>query len=94
MRNIYRERRDALVSGLKDLGWKFRVPEASFYLWTETPEGWSSAQTVEKLIEEASLITVPGTAFGKYGEGHIRFALTVPKEKIEAALDRLSKVRW
>ncbi len=94
LRAMYKERRDVLCAGLKNLAWKFHVPEASFYVWVKTPKGYSSAQTIEKLIEEASLIAVPGSGLGKHGEGYIRFALTVPVEKIRIALERLSKLNW
>lgn len=94
MRKIYKERRDLLVSGLTKLGWKLFTPTATFYLWAENPKGTTSAQTVERLIEEASIVATPGTAFGKEGEGYIRFALTTPKERIQTALERLSKIRW
>ena len=94
MRGVYRERRDVLCAGLRGLGWQFKVPEASFYVWSKTPGGLTSAQTVEKLIAEASIVAVPGSAFGKHGEGFVRFALTVPKERIQAAVERLSKILW
>lgn len=94
MRKIYKERRDLLVPGLQKLGWKVELPAASFYVWAESPKGYSSAEAVEKLIEEVSIFTTPGTAFGEYGEGYIRFALTVPKERIATALERISKLRW
>jgi LL-diaminopimelate aminotransferase len=94
MRKIYKERRDLLCKGLRNLGWKFRIPEASFYVWVETFKGYSSNKTVEKLIDEASLMTIPGSALGKHGEGFIRFALTVPKDRIQTALERLAKVHW
>ncbi|OGR85569.1 MAG: LL-diaminopimelate aminotransferase [Elusimicrobia bacterium RIFCSPLOWO2_01_FULL_54_10] len=94
MRQLYKERRDLLCGGLEKLGWKLSVPEASFYVWVQTPKGYSSVETVEKLIEEASLVTIPGSALGKHGEGYIRFALTVPKERIAAALERLAKILW
>lgn len=94
MRKIYKERRDLLVSGLQKLGWKVNKPEASFYVWAEAPQGYTSAQVVEKLIDETSIVITPGNAFGEYGEGYVRFALTVPKERIEIALDRLSKILW
>ncbi|OGR86144.1 MAG: LL-diaminopimelate aminotransferase [Elusimicrobia bacterium RIFCSPLOWO2_01_FULL_60_11] len=94
MRKLYKERRDLLCDGLKNLGWKFRLPEASFYIWVQTPKGYTSNKTVEKLIDDASLMTIPGSALGKHGEGYIRFALTVPKERIQAALSRLAKIRW
>ena len=94
MRKVYKERRDLFVPALKKLGWSLDTPQATFYVWAEVPKGTTSAQTVEKLIEEASLIATPGTAFGKEGEGYIRFALTSPKERIQTAIERLSKIRW
>lgn len=94
LRKIYKERRDLLVSGLQKMGWNANLPQASLYVWSETAQGYTSAQTIEKLIDEASIIATPGNAFGQYGEGYIRFALTVPKEKIPTALERLNKIRW
>ena len=94
MRKIYKERRDILVEGLKNLGWKVNLPQASFYVWAENPAGYTSSKVVEKLIETASLVITPGTAFGPSGEGYVRFTLTLPKEKIQTALERLSKVKW
>jgi LL-diaminopimelate aminotransferase len=94
MRKIYKERRDLLVPSLQKLGWTVNNPEASFYVWAENPKGYTSAQVVEKLIDEASLVCTPGTAFGKHGEGYVRFALTVPKDRIQVAVERLAKVKW
>jgi LL-diaminopimelate aminotransferase len=94
MRKIYKERRDLLVPALQKLGWTVNNPEASFYVWAENPKGYTSAQVVEKLIDEASLVCTPGTAFGKHGEGYVRFALTVPKDRIQVAVERLAKVKW
>lgn len=94
MRRIYKERRDLLTAGLKKLGWVVFEPKATFYLWAETPKGYASLQTAEKLLEEAHVVAIPGTGFGAQGEGYIRFALTVPKEKIQLALERISKIKW
>ncbi len=94
MRAIYKERRDILISGLKKLGWNVDSPKATFYVWAEVPKGYSSSKVVEKLIEEASIVITPGSAFGAEGEGYVRFALTTPKERIQTALDRLSKINW
>ena len=93
-RSVYRERRDVLVGGLKRLGWSLDVPQASFYVWVRNPPGYTSAAAVERLIEEAAIVAVPGRRFGPHGEGYLRFALTVPKDRIEAALERLVKIRW
>ncbi len=94
LRSMYKERRDLLVPALKKLGLIANNPSATFYVWAENPKGYKSAQVVEKLIEEASVVITPGTAFGPSGEGYVRFALTTSKERIEQAIDRLGKVRW
>ncbi len=94
MRKLYKDRRDILCSGLKKLGWHFNVPEASFYVWIKNPKGYTSAQTIEKLIDEASIVGVPGSGLGANGEGYIRFALTVSTDRIKTALERLSKISW
>jgi LL-diaminopimelate aminotransferase len=93
MRRIYKERRDALIEGLKKLGLKFRVPKATFYVWAKVPEGFSSMEYAMKLLDEAGIVATPGVGFGEYGEGYIRFALTKPVEVIEEAVERMKEVR-
>lgn len=88
---IYKERRDALVSGLSSLGWKVSKPKATFYVWAKTLQGYNSASMAKALLEKADIIATPGSGFGKYGEGYIRMALTVPKERIKTAILRLKK---
>ena len=46
---------------------------------------------VKKLIDVGVIIT-PGTGFGEYGEGFVRFALTQPIERIKEAIERISKL--
>jgi len=44
------------------------------------------------LLDKADIIVTPGVGFGKYGEGFIRMALTVPGERIREAMTRLKKI--
>jgi LL-diaminopimelate aminotransferase len=89
---IYEERRDVLVNGLNELGWKTDTPKATFYVWTTIPEGEeNSMEFVKKLINVGVVIT-PGIGFGEHGEGFVRFALTQPIPRIEDALDRIQMV--
>lgn len=89
---IYEERRDILVNGLNDMGWKTEKPVATFYVWTPIPEGEKDdMEFVKKLINVGVVIT-PGVGFGEHGKGFVRFALTQPIEKIKEALERISKV--
>ncbi|MFX0043793.1 MAG: aminotransferase class I/II-fold pyridoxal phosphate-dependent enzyme [Candidatus Hodarchaeota archaeon] len=88
---IYEKRRDVLVDGLNKIGWETDKPKATFYVWTQIPEGEiNSMDFVKKLINVGVIIT-PGIGFGQYGEGFVRFALTQPIDKIKEALERIDK---
>ena len=89
---IYQERRDVLVRGLQKLGYDVDVPKATFYVWLPVPPGFTSMQFTAHLLEKAGIVTVPGVGFGEPGEGFVRLALTVPKERLEEALARLEKL--
>ena len=91
---IYEKRRNILVKGLNKIGWKTNLPKATFYVWTQIPEKYCKMSCMEftkKLIDVGVIIT-PGTGFGKYGEGFVRFALTQPIERIKEALERINKL--
>ncbi len=88
---IYQERRDVLVSGLKKLGYEVQSPQATFYVWLPVPKGFTSMKFTAHLLENAGIVTVPGMGFGEPGEGYVRFALTVPKERLEEVLARMAK---
>jgi len=94
MRKIYRRRRDLLMNGLENSGWKVKRPEATFYVWARVHAGYSSVESVEKLLEEGGILSTPGNALGPSGEGYVRFSLTVDEEKIKEAVDRLEKIEW
>jgi len=92
--DIYQKRRDVLVNGLNELGWKTAKPVATFYVWTSVPEQYSELSCMEfvkKLINVGVIIT-PGVGFGPYGQGFVRFALTQPIERIKEALERIKTV--
>ena len=91
IRGVYQERRDALYQGLKNLGLHAIKPNATFYLWTKVPSGFDSSGFVAHLLEEASVLATPGNGFGGAGEGYVRFALTVPADRIREAVDRIRK---
>lgn len=94
LRTIYQERRDVLVAGLKNLGLEFETPSATFYVWIEVPQGYTSASFTAHLLEKAGIVTTPGNGFGAPGEGYIRMALTTTKERLAEAVDRLKHIGW
>jgi LL-diaminopimelate aminotransferase len=89
---VYQERRDVLAAGLKKLGLEFQLPQATFYLWLKTPKKYDSLQFTDLLLEKAGVMVVPGVGFGKNGEGFVRMALTIPKERMTEAVERIEKV--
>jgi len=91
-RLIFQGRRDALVKGLRELGWEIDPPRASFYVWIPVPRGHTSPEFAALLLEQAGIVVTPGNGFGKHGEGFFRVALTVPESRIQEAIDRISKI--
>lgn len=91
LREMYRERRDALLEGLGEAGISAARPSGTFYVWAKVPEGFDSAAFSAHLLKEAGVLTTPGNGFGGPGEGYVRFALTVPAERIREAAGRIRK---
>jgi LL-diaminopimelate aminotransferase len=92
MQKLYTGRRDILVQGLRDIGLNVEPPKASFYVWCQTPDGMSSSDFTALLLEKAGIVTTPGSGFGEPGEGYVRFALTVSKERMAQAVERMKKL--
>lgn len=92
IRKIYQDRRNALYNGLKGIGFNLIKPKATFYLWAKVPSGFDSSGFVAHLLNKAGVLATPGNGFGAPGEGYVRFALTVPVEKIKETVERIKKV--
>lgn len=93
MNELYKERRDVLVGGLNGLGWAVKKPKATFYVWARLPKkNKSSVDFAKAVLDKAGVIITPGIGFGENGEGFVRFALTVSKERIQEAVERLKKI--
>ena len=87
---IYSERAQVFVEGLKNLGWKVEKPKATFYVWAKIPKKAEfSIAFARILLERANIVATPGVGLGKYGEGYVRFAMTVDKEKLKEAVERM-----
>jgi LL-diaminopimelate aminotransferase len=90
---IYKERRDLMVAGLRELGLACDVPRATFYLWAQVPAGYTSASFTERVLKETGVVITPGSGFGKGGEGYVRFSLTLPSERLREAVGRIKALR-
>lgn len=94
IRNIYQERRNLLVTGLKEAGFEVDAPKATFYLWVNIPSGFTSTELTSHLLTEAAVVTTPGVGFGTSGEGYIRITLTVDKERIAEVVRRIKNLNF
>jgi aspartate/methionine/tyrosine aminotransferase len=85
----FRRRRDVIVAGLNDIpGVSCVEPQGAFYAFCNiTGTGLTSARLQERLLSEAGVAALAGTAFGSAGEGFLRFSYANSVENIRAALD-------
>ena len=87
---IYKKRRELLVGGLEKLGYKVYKSDATFYVWAHVPKAnMTSKEFAVSLLNETGIIVTPGSGFGDYGEGYIRFSLTLSENRIKEALVRM-----
>ena len=87
---VYQARRDRVVPVLKDMGMKVQSPKAGLYIWAGVPEGYTSAEFAEKLLEDTDVLMIPGGNYGAAGEGYVRLSITLQDELIDKALDRVA----
>lgn len=92
--DIYKARRDTLVTGLNRVGWEVPSPKGTMFLWAPIPEQFRSMGSVEfskLLIREAKVAVSPGRGFGEYGDDYVRFALVENEHRINQAIRGLRK---
>jgi aspartate aminotransferase len=90
LRQEYRVRRDLLVAGLNDVGLECPPPAGAFYAFPNAEKiNRKSRIAAQTLLDKAHIGTIPGSAFGAQGEGHLRFSYGVPVEEIDGCLEAL-----
>jgi len=94
IRAHFKRRADSFCGALAACGWKFACPGGSCFVWARPPAKCSSMGAVYFMLEHASILTAPGSGFGKYGEGYVRFSLTEPDAKLGEAIRRLKALDW
>lgn len=95
MRKTYEGRRDALVDGMRRVGWNMEKPKGTMFVWAEIPDKYKEMGSLEfcKLVlEEAKVAVSPGIGFGEYGDGHVRFALVENCHRIKQAVKGMKKL--
>ena len=88
----YDKRRRVIVKGLNQIGLDCFEPRGAFYAFPSIRNtGMSSDEFAEKLLREEKVIVIPGSAFGRCGEGHVRCCYATSMAEIEEALERMRR---
>ncbi len=89
----FKKRRDAIVAGLNSIpGFSCKTPLGAFYAFANIKKtGLSSREMADKILYEAGVCCLPGTAFGPGGEGYIRFSYATSTSNIDRAIDQIKQ---
>ena len=93
MRDQYAKRRDFVVRRFNEMGLSCHLPRGSFYAFpsVSASTGLDETEFCHRLLREAEVAVVPGTAFGPHGNGHVRASFSTSYEKLVQATDRMEK---
>ena len=92
MKAQYNRRRILLTEGLRELGFSCFEPEGAFYVFPGVAQNGESSETFcKRLLDEAGVAVVPGSAFGKCGDGYARISYAYSVDHIKEALERIEK---
>ena len=88
----YESRRNVLIEEARRIGWNVEAPKGSFFAWLPVPEGFTSQQFTDLLLDKADVAVASGNGFGKYGEGYVRVGLLVSEERMKEAIARVERL--
>ena len=88
----YMENAKIIVEGLKEAGYKVSGGVNSPYAWLETPEGMTSWEFFDFLLEKANIVGTPGSGFGPSGEGYFRLTAFGSRENTIEAIRRIKEI--
>jgi LL-diaminopimelate aminotransferase len=83
-----------LREAAQKLGLKVWGGEHAPYIWIATPNGLSSWETFDRMLNEANVVITPGAGFGKQGEGYFRISAFNSRANVEEVARRLSAMQW
>jgi aminotransferase len=90
MKMGYDKRRRFLFESLNEIGLECFEPKGAFYAFPSIQNtGLNSQEFAERLLKEARVAVVPGTAFGENGEGFVRMAYSTSMENLQEAVERI-----
>lgn len=88
---IYRMRRDKLMSAISSIGLTATAPDATLYIWAKIPDSYNNddSRFVNRVLEEAHVSLAPGSAYGPGGKGYVRISVSTSDDKLDEAISRL-----
>jgi LL-diaminopimelate aminotransferase len=89
----FKKKQMILVNGFRELGWDIKdIPDATFYLWLPIPPKYrTSEEFTNDLLKKSGIVLVPGSGFGKYGEGFFRISAVSTDEKLNEVIARMKE---
>lgn len=90
--NLYEQRRNSFIHACLEIGWKVDSPAGSFFAWLPVPEGFTSEEFADYLLDKANVAVAPGIGFGKNGEGFVRVGLLEDTDRLVEAVKRIGKL--
>ncbi|AUJ30418.1 MAG: aminotransferase class I/II-fold pyridoxal phosphate-dependent enzyme [Liquorilactobacillus hordei] len=94
IRDVYQNRRDVLVHGLRSLGWDVEKSQGTFFIWVKVPSGYSGQKFAELILEQANVVVAPGIGFGSSGKDYIRLSLTHDEKILKEVIKRFSALKY
>jgi LL-diaminopimelate aminotransferase len=89
--DIYQQRRDLIINTLNKMGLEAKPPKASLYIWAKVPDGFTSVQFANDLLDKVGVVVTPGIGYGRNGEGYVRLSLTIPDAELLKGLSRMAQ---
>jgi len=89
---VYEGRRNVLIESLREIGWQVEAPKGTFFCWFKVPEGYTSGEFADLLLEKAHVVVATGDGFGELGEGYVRIGLLDSEDRLREAAERIGKL--
>ena len=89
----YMNNAKTIREGLSEAGYKVSGGVNAPYVWLQVPEGMTSWEFFDELLEKANVVGTPGSGFGPHGEGYFRLTAFGTKENTQKAIERIMNLK-
>ena len=90
--NYYMENAKIILEGLKEAGYEVFGGKNAPYIWLKVPNGYTSWEFFDYLLEKANVVGTPGVGFGPSGEGYFRLTAFGTRENTKEAIKRIKEI--